>query len=214
MAGDALDLDFAIQGIQIGAHHVETDAAAGQFGLDGRGRESRMEEHFAHVAFGEAIGGFHRNQAALDGALLHAPVVDPAAVVLDFNVDVVAAVIRAQHDFSRGRLSRGGTIVAVLDSVRDGVTDEMSERIRNLLNDVVVEFGFASREFEFDFLVGRFGSVPHGARQARIQRPDGHHARGGDLILQVMRKFAELVNVTLDAPDESPELREHFVHVR
>src|SRR2546429_6510890 len=49
LAGDALDLDFAIQGIQIGAHHVETDAAAGQFGLDRK--STRLNSSHGYISY-------------------------------------------------------------------------------------------------------------------------------------------------------------------
>ena len=129
MAGDALDFDFAVQGVQVGPHYVKAYAAACEFGLNRGSRESGMEEHFAHVAFCEPVGGFHGNQAALDGALLHALVINAAAIVLDFDIDVVAAVIGAQRDFSGARLACRNAIAAELDSMGYGVTHEMDEGV-------------------------------------------------------------------------------------
>ena len=58
LARSAVNLDFAVQGVQVGTNDVEPNSAAGKFGF-GRGRrESRMENHFAEIALGEAVGGF------------------------------------------------------------------------------------------------------------------------------------------------------------
>ena len=55
-----------------------------------------MEEHFAQIAFGKTIGGIVRGQTTFDRRVANAFVVDTAAVVLDFNVDMVSAVIGAE----------------------------------------------------------------------------------------------------------------------
>src|SRR5215472_1855471 len=112
-----------------------------------------MEKHFAHVAFGETVGGFDGNQAALNGALLYALIIDAASVIFDFNVDVVAAMVCAQRDSSSVRLACCNAITAELNSMGHGVAHKMDKRIGNLLNNIVVELGLASGEFEFDFLI-------------------------------------------------------------
>ena len=82
-----------------------------------------------------------------------------------------------------------------------------------MLNDVVVEFGFAAEEVEFDNFVRRMRRVANGSRKPRIERSDGHHSSGGDFVLQVVREFCELVDIAFDASDEPAELREDFVYV-
>ena len=52
--------------------------------------------------------------------------------------------------------------------VSNRVADEMNERIRYLLDDVVVEFGLGAGKREFHFLIGSFGGVTRGAREARV----------------------------------------------
>ena len=108
----ALNIDFAVQRVEIGAHDVEADAAAGKFGLYRSRRKSRMEKHFAQIAFGKTIGGFRGYQAAFDRALPHALVIDAAPVVLHFDVNVIAAVISAQADFADFRLARCNAVFA------------------------------------------------------------------------------------------------------
>ena len=77
-----------------------------------------MEKHFPKIAFREPVGGFRGNKPAFDGALLHAIVVDSPAVIFHFDVDVVAAVVGAQHDVPGGGFARRSTLGALLDAVR------------------------------------------------------------------------------------------------
>ncbi len=90
VTGRALDFDFAVEAlVEIGADNaVETDAAAGEFGFRMRGREAGVKKHFAEIALGEAVGGVVRHEAAFDGGDLDAIVIDAAAVVFDFDVEM------------------------------------------------------------------------------------------------------------------------------
>ena len=97
--------------------------------------------------------------------------------------------------------------------MRDGIANEVHERIGNLLNDVVVELGLVADEIEIDLFAGRNGGVANRARQARIEGADGHHAGGGEFVLQVVRELGEFVDVAFDASDVALELREDFVDV-
>src|ERR1700692_1072736 len=103
-----------------------------------------MEKHFTQIAFGKAISGFWGDQAALNGAVPHAVIVDAAPIVLHFDVDMISTVIGAQADFSKLRLPSGDTILAGFDSVCDGVAYKVNQRIGNLLNDAVVQLGFTA----------------------------------------------------------------------
>ena len=79
-----------------------------------------------------------------------------------------------------------------------------------MLDDVVVEFGFRAFERKFDRLARSFRGVTHGARKACVQIADGHHARGCDFVLQVVRELGEFVDIGIDAAHETFELREDF----
>src|SRR6266404_6106355 len=120
-----------------------------------------MEEHFTEVAIGEAVRGLGRDQAALDSALLHAIVIDAAAVVFYFDVNVIAAMIGAEGNFAGFGLSGGAAFGAMLDAVSDGIAHEVHEWVGNLLNNVVVQLGFAAGELELNLLAGGCGCVAH-----------------------------------------------------
>src|SRR5712672_3899432 len=121
-----------------------------------------MEEHLAEIAVGKPVGRFGRDEAALDGAVLYAFVIDAATVVFDFDVNVIAAMVGAQGNFAGFGFSGSAAVGRVFDAVRDGIAHEMNERVGNLLNDVVVQLGFTAGEIELDLLAGGCGCVAHG----------------------------------------------------
>src|ERR1700730_5790413 len=116
-----------------------------------------MEEHLAIIAVGEAVGCFRRDESPLYGALPHAIVIDASAIVLNFDVNVIAAMIRAEGDSAGFRLTRGAAHVGGLDTMGDGVANKVHKGIGNLLDDVVVQLGFAAAEVEFDLFAGGSG---------------------------------------------------------
>src|SRR5260370_33587140 len=127
-----------------------------------------MKEHRPKVALREPVRGFFGNKPALDGSLLYALVIDSAAVVFDFNVNVVAAMIGAQHYVSGRRFAAGRAVGALLDAVRHRIADQMYKRIGNLLNDIVVELRFAPGKIQLNVRAGRMARITDGARQSRI----------------------------------------------
>src|SRR5260370_34952199 len=114
-----------------------------------------MEKHLPHVTLGKPVGGLLGNQPTFDRALLHALVIYSTPVIFDFDVNVVAAVIGAQHDIPRGRFARSGAVSALFDAVRHRVADQVNERIGNLLNNIVVELGFTPGKVQLDVLASR-----------------------------------------------------------
>jgi hypothetical protein len=95
--------------------------------------------------------------------LLHSFVVDSATVVFNLDINVVAAVIRAQADFPHLSFSGRKAIVGMLDTMRHGISHQVNKRVGNLLNDVVVELGLAAGKVEFHFLLRGLGGIAYGA---------------------------------------------------
>ena len=130
-------------------------------------------KHFAQIAFGETARGFLRNETGFDSALLHAFVIDPAPVVFHFNVDVVAAMVGAQDDLTLFGLASTDAIFGAFDSVGHRIANEVHQRIGDLLNDVVIELGFAAGEIQVNQFSGGFGGVTNGARKREYRVPMG-----------------------------------------
>src|SRR4030095_1488522 len=106
--------------------------------------------------------------ATIHGSLLDAFVVDTAAVVFDFDVDVIAAMVSAESDATGFWLAAERAAIGKFDAMGDGIAVEADERVGNLLNDVVVELGFTAGEVEFDKLAGGVGGVANGTRETRV----------------------------------------------
>ena len=76
-----------------------------------------MEKHFTQIAFRKPVGGLLGNKATFECALLHALVIDSTAVILNFDVDVIAAVVGTQHDIASRRFSRRYAVSTLLDAM-------------------------------------------------------------------------------------------------
>ena len=86
--------------------------------------------------------------------------------------------------------------------MRHGVANQMNQRVGNMLNDVVVEFGFGAFKQKFHGLPGGFGGIANGSGKPRVKIADRHHAGGSNFVLQVVREFCELVDIGIDAAHE------------
>src|SRR6202789_2596994 len=146
VAGLGAHFDLTVQGVHVGADDVEADATASQFRHGGRGGEAGAEKKFAQLALGEFGGRDGRHGAHFDYAAAGAIVINAAAIVFDFDENVIAAVIGADADEAffgfAGALARA----AIFHAVRDRIAHEVNQRIGNVLNNIVVEFGV--RAFE------------------------------------------------------------------
>ncbi len=207
------DLDLAVQRVEIGANHVETDSASGQLRLSRSGREAREEHEVEQFLRRERACLFGVHQLEFGGGRANLLVIDAAAVVLHLDKNVIAAVIGANRDIAAVRFAGIVTLVRPLDAVRHGIAHQVQQRIGNLLDDVVVQLGLGARQHQFHPLAGRLGGVAHGPRETRVEVADRHHARLRDLILQTVRQLGELIDVAIDAAHEAIELREHLGNV-
>ena len=198
--GSCSDFDFAVERVEIGADNVETDAAAGEFRFRMRGGEAGTEKHFAEFAFGEPVGGDRATRARRSMAAADAIVIDAAAVVFDFDVDVVAAMIGADETRAVFGFASVAARVGVFDAVRDGIADEVNERIGNLLDDVVVEFGLLADEIEIDELAGGLAASRTARESESIEMPMGTMRAA---VISSCRWCASLVNSSM-SPSTRP----------
>ena len=148
-----LDLDLAIERGEICFHNVKTNAATREFRLARRRGEARAEQQFEKIALGQTLRVVGVVKATIDRRLANTLVIDSASIVFDFNVDVIAAMVSADCDRSMIWLPCLVTIFVTFDSVCDGIANQVQERIGNLLNDVVVEFGLCARQREVNLFI-------------------------------------------------------------
>ena len=91
--GHRLDVDGAADLVDIGAHHVHADAAAGDRGDGGRRREARREDELVDLGFGHLLQFGLADETVGDRLGLDPLGVQPAAIVGDADDDVAALVI-------------------------------------------------------------------------------------------------------------------------
>src|SRR5947209_18749034 len=133
-----------------------------------------MEEEVEQVTIGHFSGCFCAGQAVLHGGLADALKINTAPVVFHLYIYVVAAMISADGDVAVVALPCLVTLVVAFNTMSHGIAYQVNERIRNLLDDVVIEFRLRTGEREFNSLVYGFGGIAHGAREARLKIADGH----------------------------------------
>src|ERR1700733_3047587 len=121
---------------------------------------------------------------------------------------------RTNGDASSLWLAGALAILHTFNSMCDGVSHQMNQRIRDLLDNIIVELCFSAFFNQFHWLAANFRGVARGSREARVQIADGHHARLREPVLQMMRKLGELVDVHANASDKSAELGNNFGNVR
>ena len=106
--GTDLHVDGAADLVDVVAHHVHADAAAGHAGDLCGGREAGREDEFVDLRFGHLLElGLGREPAARAPCALIRVGVEAAAVVGDLDDDVAALVIGGEPDGALLRLAGG-----------------------------------------------------------------------------------------------------------
>ena len=113
LAGHRLDVDGAADLVDIGAHHVHADAAAGHAGDGGGGGEARREDELVDLGFRHLLQFGLGDETVGDRLGLDPLGVEAAAVVGDADDDVAAFMIGGQTDGALLRLAGGGRSAGV-----------------------------------------------------------------------------------------------------
>src|SRR5262249_54938144 len=104
------DIDEASDLIDVGAHHIHADAAAGDIGDLVRGRESRREDELLDLALGEVLGLRFRYQAVGNGFGLDPLDVEAASIVGNLDDDVATFVTGGKDDGATLGLAGGAAL--------------------------------------------------------------------------------------------------------
>jgi hypothetical protein len=122
-----------------------TDAASGQVADLFGGGETGFEEQFEQVSASPSGSASGAEQALFDGLLLDSLAVQAAAVVGDLDDDAAGLVIGVQADLAARRLALRRRALRRLDAVVDGVAHHVRERVADLFDHGLVEFGHRRR---------------------------------------------------------------------
>src|SRR5207248_3004547 len=78
-----------------------------------------------------------------------------------------------------------------LDAVIDRVAQQVHQRVRQLLDDQLVELDISARDLEVDLLAALAQEPAHQAREAIEDLPERHHAHLEDALLQIVELALE-----------------------
>jgi len=81
------------------------------------------------------------------------------AVVLHFNADVVAFLLRGQAHVAAAGLALGFAQLGHFDAVVDRVAHQVHQRVGQGFDQVAVQFGFRTDQFQLHFLLQVAGHV-------------------------------------------------------
>src|SRR5207302_7033085 len=157
-----LQLDVALERLDLVAHDVHADAASRDFGDRSAGGETVAEDELVELGGQHRLGLGRGNDVALDGDLLDAGVVETASVVGDLDEEHVALLLHADDEGAFAVLAAGLADLGRLDAVIDGVADEVDERPSQRLQDAPVERQLAAHHGKAGELAGRLADVAHG----------------------------------------------------
>src|SRR5205085_5740346 len=116
---------LAIELVEVGADYVESDAAASQLSLAGRGGETGMKEKFQQGALIKILRVVGRNQAGFNGGGADTVIINAAAIILHLYIYVVAAMVSAHRYVAHFALARMVAIFAALQAVGHGIAHQV-----------------------------------------------------------------------------------------
>src|SRR5882672_914855 len=179
------DLNVAAQVVDIAAHDVHADAAAGHVADLLRSGKAGHEYQVVDLFVGQLL--IRSDQRTLARLLQDLGFVETGTIVAHLDDDV-AALVKCRE------LERAGLVLACceppfrdLEAVIERVADQMHERIADLLEHGLVEFSALAGEFEFDLLGELARKIVHDAGKAVECKTDRQHADLHDAFLQLAR---------------------------
>ena len=130
------------------------------------------------------------HQAALACLGKDTILIEARTVILDLDDNAAAFVKRIQFQGAGIALAGGQALRGSFKSVIERVAHQVDQRIANLLQDGLVEFGVLSGELQLDFLAELAGQIVNQAWKAVERKADGQHANLHDAFLQFARVCA------------------------
>ncbi len=92
--------------------------------------------------------------------------IDAAAVVHDFDHDLIALVVGVQRNGATRGFSCGGAFGGRFDAVVGRIADQMRERLGECVQNAFIEIGVLPGNFQGDILVAQLGHIPNDPREA------------------------------------------------
>ena len=184
-AAHRFHVDGAADLVDVGAHDVHADAAAGDAGDLLGGREAGREDELVNLRVGQLVDLGFRSEPAGDRLGPDPLGGEAAAVVGDLDDDVAALVTGGQADRAAFGLAGGEPLGRHFQAMVGGVADHVGQRILDQIEHLAVELGIGAVHFELDRLAELGRQVAHDPRQLLPGIADRLHARLQHAFLQL-----------------------------
>ena len=176
----AVDLDDAADTLDVRANDVHADAPPGDRRDFLGGRKPRLEDQ-GKLLPGAEVGRIGLLDHSGCDRLFHKLLaVDPAAVVLDVDQDLISGLARRNGQKADLALAGLEPVGRKFDPMIDRVANDVRQRVADHLDHLAIELDVAAFDVDEDLLAELRGKVADHARQCDEQVFDALHARAGD----------------------------------
>ncbi len=125
--------------------------------------------------------------------------VDALAVVDDADADFAAGLARSDGQRADLALACGEALCGRLDTVVDGVADDVDHRVAHHLDHLAVDFDVAALDLDHDLLAELVAEIADHARKAGEQCVDPLHADAGDRLAEIDEDCGEAIERRFEA---------------
>ena len=147
-----------------------------------RGKARQQDQAGQFVVRQRLVGA---DQTAFHRCAANCGQVQPGAVVLTTDENVVALALEAKLDAPDRRLAQALALGGGFNPVVHRVAQHVHQRIHHVVQDVAVHQRAGAAHRQLRLLVHQSAGLPHAALQARRYRLDRHHAGAQDRFLVV-----------------------------
>ena len=159
------DFDGATNPLDVRTYDIHAHTATGNRTYRVCSRETRFENQVLLLFVRHLLDLGARIESVGDCLGCHLFQIDAAAVVSDDEADLVARLARCKFEHTDFALATFQACNWRFDTVIDGVTDDVGQRIADHLDHLAIEFDLASLEIDHDLLAELVRQVAHEARE-------------------------------------------------
>ena len=164
-------IDIPAKGIDVAAHHIQSNPASGQIAHTvGSGKPGKKDQLGDLLRRKFCIG---RNQPTRKRPLQYLVLVQPAAVIFNFDDHMAAALTGADPNAGGLGLAGGAPFRRCFDAVIQAVANHVQKRVADALDHGFIQFrGFAA-ELQLHLFAELLADIAHQTRQAVKDKSDG-----------------------------------------